>query len=69
METVTVSTKFQIVIPKSIRSELEIHPGDRIIMFEKDDIIHMVRVQKIGRLRGKFKKLSTKGLRDDVDRF
>ena len=44
-------------------------PGERIMVFEKDSVIHMVRVGDVRKLRGKFKKLSTKGLRDEDDRF
>ena len=69
METVTVSPKFQVVIPKAIRSTLELKPGEKIIMFEKDDIIHMVRIEQIQKFRGKYKKLTTEGLRDETERI
>ena len=69
METVTVSTKFQVVIPKSIRSYLGLKPGEKIIMFEKDGVIHLVRIENIQKFRGKFKKVATKGLRDEAERF
>jgi len=69
METVTVSPKFQVVIPLAIREGMGLIPGERIVVFEKDSIIHMVRVGDIRKLRGKFKKLTTKGLRDEDDRF
>ena len=69
METVTVSTKFQVVIPRSIREIMSIRPGDKIVMIERDKVIHLVRLQEITNLRGKFKKLTTKGLRDKGERF
>lgn len=69
METVTVSTKFQVVIPRSIREIMSIRPGDKIVMIERDKVIHLVRLQEINKLRGKFNKLSTKGLRDKSERF
>ena len=69
METVTVSPKFQVVIPKAIRTYMDIKPGEKIVMFEKDGIIHMIRIQNIRNLRGKFKKLTTEGLRDETERF
>ena len=68
METVTVSPKFQVVIPEAIRTHLEIHPGEKVVMFEKDGVIHIVRIGNIKNLRGKLKKLSTEGLRDQGDR-
>jgi len=69
METVTVSPKYQVVIPRSIREYLGLVPGERIAVFEKDSVIHMVRVGDIRKLRGKFVKLSAKGLRDEDERF
>jgi AbrB family looped-hinge helix DNA binding protein len=69
METVTISPKFQIVIPKFIRNSLRICPGEKIVMYEKDGVIHMVRIQKIKNLKGKLKKLTTINLRDENERF
>lgn len=69
MEMVTVSPKFQVVIPKSIRRYLNLKPGEKIIMFEKDEVVHLVRIEHIRKLRGRFGKVSTKGLRDEAERF
>lgn len=69
METVSVSSKFQVVIPKTIRNSLSIKPGEKLVMYEKDGNIHMVRIEKIEKLRGKYKKLTIKGLRDEEERF
>ena len=69
METVTVSPKYQVVIPKSIRNCLGLRPGEKILMFEKDGVVHLVRMERIQKLRGKFKKLTTEGLRDEGERF
>ncbi|UCE37049.1 MAG: AbrB/MazE/SpoVT family DNA-binding domain-containing protein [Thermoplasmata archaeon] len=69
METVSVSTKFQVVIPKAIRNSLALKPGEKMVMYEKDGMIHLVRIQKISKLKGKYKKLTTEGLRDEGERF
>jgi AbrB family looped-hinge helix DNA binding protein len=69
LETVTVSPKFQVVIPKAIREGMGLEAGERVVVFEKDSIIHLVRVGDVRKLRGKFRKLTTKGLRDEDDRF
>ena len=69
METVTVSPKFQVVIPRAIRESMGLISGEQVVVFEKDSVIHMVRVGDVRKLRGKFRKLSTKGLRDEDDRF
>jgi len=65
METVTISPKFQVVIPKFIRNSLKISPGEKIVMFEKDGVIHMVRIGKLKSLKGKLRKLNTINLRDE----
>jgi AbrB family looped-hinge helix DNA binding protein len=69
METVTVSPKFQVVIPKSIRNDMDIKPGEKVVMFEKDGIIHLIRIQRIEDMQGIFKGLTTDGLRDETERF
>ena len=47
METVTVSPKFQVVIPETIRNHLEIHPGEKVVMLEKNGVIHIIRIGNI----------------------
>ena len=69
MEVVTVSPKYQVVIPKSIREYMKIESGEKVMMFEKDQVIHMIRVTNIRDFRGKFKNVSTEGLRDEEDRY
>ena len=69
METVSVSSKFQVVIPKSIRKTIALEPGDKIVMVEKNNIVHLVKIRDIRTLKGKYKKLSTKGLRDESERI
>jgi AbrB family looped-hinge helix DNA binding protein len=69
LETVTVSPKYQIVIPKAIRADLKIKPGEKIVMIEKDGVIHLIKLGDLKKLRGKFKKLSTEGMRDESERF
>jgi AbrB family looped-hinge helix DNA binding protein len=58
METVKVSQKYQVVIPKAIRRVLGINPGESIVM-----------VENIKKMRGMAKGLTTKGLRDESERF
>ena len=69
MELVTVSPKYQVVIPKSIREFMGIESGEKVMMFEKDYVIHMVRMSNIKDLRGKFKNVTTEGVRDEDDRY
>lgn len=69
MDTVTVSPKFQVVIPKEVRDGLGLKPGRRLVVIEKEGSIHMIPVGKIKDMRGFVKGVSSKGLRDESERF
>ena len=42
METVTVSKKYQIVIPEKIRKSAGIKPGDKMVAITKHGIIQYI---------------------------
>jgi AbrB family looped-hinge helix DNA binding protein len=70
MDTVTVSPKFQVVIPQSVRERVGIKPGERMIVMERGNVIYLVRIGEIKDAKGFLgKKISTKGLRDESERF
>ncbi|MGD9548270.1 MAG: AbrB/MazE/SpoVT family DNA-binding domain-containing protein [Candidatus Krumholzibacteriia bacterium] len=52
MPTVTVSPKFQVVIPKEIREPLQLRPGQKIQATLIDGRIELVPVQPVSSLRG-----------------
>jgi AbrB family looped-hinge helix DNA binding protein len=68
--TVKVSPKFQVVIPKEIREQLNLKPGEELQMFLLDRHIHLHRPRSIKELRGIAKGLQWKdNYRDRNDRF
>lgn len=69
MDSVTISSKFQIVIPKEIREDLKLKPGEKLVMIEKGKTIHLIPVGKIKNARGIAKGVSSKELRDESERF
>ncbi|ATZ61444.2 MAG: AbrB/MazE/SpoVT family DNA-binding domain-containing protein [Methanosarcinales archaeon Met12] len=69
MDTVTVSPKYQVVIPKKIRERLSIRAGERMVMIDKDNLIHMVKIGAIKDAKGLAKGVTTKSLRDERERF
>lgn len=69
MDTVKVSPKFQVVIPKEIREDLGIKPGKRLVVIEKSGTIHLIPVGSIKEMRGFARGVSSKGLRDETERF
>ena len=52
MSAVTVSPKYQVVIPKDVRERLSLLPGDKIEVIQIDNRIELVPVKSIKSLRG-----------------
>lgn len=52
MQQVTVSPKFQVVIPKPVRESLGIRPGQRLQVLRYGDRIELVPVREIAEMRG-----------------
>lgn len=59
MNTVTVSEKFQIVIPKDIRQRAGIVPGQKLEVFRIGDVIELAPVKALRTLRGSLPGLDT----------
>lgn len=57
MTVVTVSPKFQVVIPKDVREKLQIRPGQKIEAFAVGGRIEYVPIEPIERLRGRYPDL------------
>jgi AbrB family looped-hinge helix DNA binding protein len=68
METVTLSTKYQLVIPRDIRRRLELAPGARLTVVEKGGILYLVPERPIQELWGIARGTSRKQLREKKDR-
>lgn len=69
MDSVIVSPKFQVVIPKEIRKDLNLRAGERLVVIEKGGTIHLIPVGKMKDMRGFIRGISSKGLRDESERF
>ena len=70
MATVKVSPKFQVVIPKEIRQQLELKPGEALQVYILDGSIRLHRPRSIKDLRGIAKGMQWKDdYRDHTDRF
>ncbi|HGY55313.1 MAG TPA: AbrB/MazE/SpoVT family DNA-binding domain-containing protein [Caldithrix abyssi] len=59
MVTVTVSPKYQVVIPKEIRKEMELKPGQKLQIFHDEERIIFIPVRNIRDLRGFVKGINT----------
>lgn len=70
MDTVRVSPKFQIVIPKKVREALKLEPGQELHIYTLDGSIRISRPRSIKDLRGIAKGLKWKDEdRDHTERF
>ena len=47
MNTITVSPKYQIVIPKKIREELKLKPGQKLQVIQAEDRIEYIIIKDI----------------------
>ena len=69
MKTVTVSSKFQVVIPEEIRRKVELKAKQKLVVIEKDGVIHLIPQRPIKELRGFLKGLTGEEIRDEEDRI
>ena len=68
METVTVSPKYQVVIPRAIREQMRIRPGERLEVISFDDRIELVPLRPMREMKGFLKGLDPTFERDEDDR-
>lgn len=70
-DTVTVSSKFQIVIPAALRAKLRLKPGSKLSLVEKDGVVYLIPIRPIGELFGSLagSGITSEGMRDHRDRF
>ncbi len=64
METVTVSPKYQVVIPKTIREALRLKPGQKMQVMEYEGRIELIPERDIKELRGFLKGINTEFTRE-----
>jgi AbrB family looped-hinge helix DNA binding protein len=64
MNTVTISTKYQLVIPKEVRNRLGIEAGQKFQVIEYGDRIELIPLKSVKSLRGFAKGISTAVRRD-----
>ena len=65
MQTVTVSPKFQVVIPRTVRESLRLRPGQKMQVIEYEGRIELIPERDISELRGFLKGINTKFEREE----
>ncbi len=64
MQTVKISPKFQIVIPKEIRENLRLSPGQNVLAIIYDGRIELIPLQPLKQMRGFLKGIDTTVIRE-----
>jgi len=59
MESVTVSPKFQIVIPRRIRQSLDIQPGQKVQVIRYGNRIELILLRPVQETRGFLRGIDT----------
>jgi len=69
MQTVTISPKYQVVIPRMMRKTLNLHPGQKMQVVEYEGRIELIPERDIKELRGFLKGINTEFARDDPRKY
>jgi AbrB family looped-hinge helix DNA binding protein len=59
MQTVTLSPKFQVVIPKDVREAMRLRPGQKLKVVEYEGRIELIPDRDISELKGFLKGINT----------
>jgi AbrB family looped-hinge helix DNA binding protein len=59
MASVTISPKFQVVIPKAIREKLNLSPGQKVQAIAYEGRIELIPLRPIREMRGFLKGIDT----------
>ncbi len=64
MATVTISPKYQVVIPKDIREKLGLTPGQKVQTIVFEDRIELIPVKPVKKMKGFLKGIDTRITRE-----
>ena len=63
----TISSKYQVVIPREVRKQFGLKPGQKIAFIPFNKTLHVVVVPPIEQALGIFKGIDTENIREEVD--
>jgi AbrB family looped-hinge helix DNA binding protein len=67
MEVVTISSKYQVVIPRDVRKQFEVKPAQKNMFITYNGTFRVVVVPPIKKARGMLKDISTENIREGAD--
>jgi AbrB family looped-hinge helix DNA binding protein len=59
MDTVTISPKFQVVIPRALRESLRIRPGQKVQLILFENRIELIPLKPVKKARGFLRGIAT----------
>ncbi len=59
MKSVTVSPKYQVVIPREVRQSMEIKPGSKVQVLLYENRIELIPMKNLRRMRGFLKGIDS----------
>jgi AbrB family looped-hinge helix DNA binding protein len=65
----TISSKYQVVIPKPVREHLNLKPKQKLTVIEKDKMLILIPHASLEELRGIAAGANTDDYREKKDRF
>ncbi len=65
MKAVTISSKFQVVIPREVRKSMDLQPGTRVQVLQYENRIELIPLKEPKTLRGFIKGIDTEVHRDE----
>jgi len=69
MTSVTLSPKYQVVIPKPVRDQLRWRPGQKLSVIAKGRSVYIVPVRPLDELEGFAPGINLEDIREEVDRY
>ena len=63
----TISSKYQIMIPRQLREQFNLQPGQKVMFIPYKNTIRLVIVPPIQDARGIFKGINTEDFREEID--
>ena len=68
MKAVTISSKYQVVIPREIREQFNLKPGQKVVFIPGEHSIRLEIIRPIKESRGSLKGIDTRIERDEENR-
>ena len=64
MDSVTISPKFQVVIPRKVRDAMKLSPGQKVQVIQYNNRIELIPEKDITQMRGFLKGINTDFIRE-----